>query len=99
MRNVRFADKGLEALEKTDDPAYSDAIIKAFRTRMQVIRGAEDERDFYAFKSFRYEKLKGNRSHQHSMRLNDQFRLILEYEGTGPDKTVIVVEIVDYHRD
>jgi proteic killer suppression protein len=97
VRNVRFADKGLEALEKTDDPVYSAAIIKAFRLRIQTIRGARDERDFYALKSLRYEKLKGKRSHQHSMRLNDQFRLILEYEGTGPDKTVIVVEIADYH--
>jgi proteic killer suppression protein len=97
VRNVKFADKGLEALEKTDDPDYSDAIIRAFRLRMQVIRGSKDERDFYALKSLRFEKLKGKRSHQHSMRLNDQFRLILEFNGTGPDKTVIVVEIVDYH--
>lgn len=98
MRNVRFADKALEVLEKTDDPAFSGAVIKAFRVRMQVIRGAKDERDFYAFKSFRYEKLKGKRSHQYSMRLNDQFRLILEYEGSGPDKTVLVVSIDDYHH-
>jgi toxin HigB-1 len=64
---------------------------------MQVIRAALDERDFYALKSLRYEKLKGRRGHQHSMRLNDQFRLIVEYEGTGPDKTVVVVGIEDYH--
>jgi proteic killer suppression protein len=97
VRNVRFGGKGLEALEKADDPAYSAAIIKAFRLRMQTIRGVQDERDFYALKSLRYEKLKGKRSHQHSMRLNDQFRLILEYDGIRRDKTVVVVEIADYH--
>ena len=64
---------------------------------MQVIRGAKDERDFYALKSLHYEKLKGNRSHQHSMRLNVKYRLILEYEGAAPDKTVVVVAIEDYH--
>ena len=65
---------------------------------MQHIRAAKDERDFYAFKSLRYEKLQGRRDHQHSMRLNDQFRLILEYEGTGQDKTIVIVAIADYHK-
>jgi proteic killer suppression protein len=97
VRNVRFKDGALEVLENTDDPAFSEAIIRAFRLRMQTIRGARDERDFYALKSLGYEKLKGKRSHQYSMRLNKQFRLILEYEGTGPDKTVIVAEVTAYH--
>lgn len=97
MRNVRFVDKVLEGLEREDSPDFSEAVIKAFRKRMQTIRAAMDERDFYALKSLHFEKLKGDRSHQHSMRLNDQFRLILEYDGTGPDKTVVVVAIEDYH--
>ena len=97
MKNVTFRDNRLEKLEKEDDPAFSEAITVAFRKRMQVIRAAADERDFYALKSHRYEKLKGGRSHQHSMRLNDQFRLILEFEGSGAGKTVVVVGIEDYH--
>lgn len=97
MRNVRFVEKVLEGLEREDSPDFSEAVIKAFRKRMQTIRAAMDERDFYALKSLHFEKLKGDRSHQHSMRLNDQFRLILEYDGTGPDKTVVIVAIEDYH--
>ncbi len=97
MRNVRFVDKVLEGLEREDSPDFSEAVIKAFRKRMQTIRAAMDERDFYALRSLHFEKLKGDRSHQHSMRLNDQFRLILEYDGTGPDKTVVIVAIEDYH--
>ena len=31
------------------------------------------------------------------MRLNKQWRLILEFEGQGTDKAVVVVEITDYH--
>lgn len=97
MKNVRFADSSLENLERQDDPAVSDAITRQFRKRMQIIRAAQDERDFYALKSLHYEKLKGKREHQHSMRLNDQFRLILEYEGSGSDKTIVIVGIEDYH--
>ena len=63
---------------------------------MQQIRAAADERDLRALKSLRFEKLKGNRAHQHSLRLNDQWRLVLELTGTGPHK-VVVISIEDYH--
>lgn len=48
-------------------------------------------------KSLRFEKLKGARQKQHSMRLNDQWRLILEFEGEGTTKVVVVCGIEDYH--
>jgi toxin HigB-1 len=97
---VRFADADLDRLE-TDpsfDGGFSEAIVKAFRKRMQGIRAASDERDFYALRSLNFEKLKGARSHQYSMRLNDQWRLILEMEGKGKDKVLVVVGIEDYHK-
>jgi len=31
------------------------------------------------------------------MRLNDQWRLILEFKGDGPHKVVMVICIEDYH--
>jgi proteic killer suppression protein len=64
---------------------------------MQTIRSAPDERDLYALKSLHFEKLKGQRSHQHSIRLNDQWRLILEFKGKAPNKTIVIVAIEDYH--
>lgn len=96
---VRFADAGLDRLE-TDpsfDGGFSQAIVKAYRKRMQSIRAAPDERDFYAMRSLNFEKLKGPRSQQYSMRLNDQWRLILEMEGKGKNKVLVVVGIEDYH--
>lgn len=65
--------------------------------QMQTIRGAPDERDLYVLKSLHFEKLKGQHSHQHSIRLNDQWRLILEFKGKAPNKTVVIVAIEDYH--
>lgn len=96
---ARFGDKGLDRLE-TDpkfDGGYPQAVVKMFRKRMQTIRAAEDERAFYALKSLHFERLKGDRSGQHSMRLNDQWRLVIELEGAGTDKVVFVVSIEDYH--
>lgn len=52
---------------------------------------------FYALKALHYEKLKGNRSHQHSMRLTKQWRLILEIKQAEAGKIIIVVSIEDYH--
>jgi proteic killer suppression protein len=95
---VRFADRKLERLETGSGYAadLGPNIIKAFRKIMPIIRNAPDERDFYMLKSLHYERLKGNRSHQHSLRLNRQFRLIVELEQ-GNGKTVIIVGIEDYH--
>jgi proteic killer suppression protein len=97
--NPTFRDRRLDRLEADEafDGGYQPALVKAFRRRMQQIRAAMDERDFYSQKSLRFEKLKGERAHQHSMRLNDQWRLILEFEGRGAEKVVVIVEIEDYH--
>ena len=96
---VRFKDESLDRVERDvkQSAGHGDAIDKAFRKRMQQIRAASDERDLYALKSLRFEKLKGDRGHQHSMRLNDQWRLILELGGEGPNKKLTVVGIEDYH--
>jgi toxin HigB-1 len=94
-----FADESLRRLES--DPAFEGGfgreVVRAFRKRMQMIRGARDERDFYALKSLHFEKLKGDREGQYSMRLNQQWRLILEIEKRSNSSTVVIVSIVDYH--
>jgi toxin HigB-1 len=96
---VRFSGESLANLEA--DPTYtaghSPAIVRKFRQRMQQIRAAPDERVFYQLKSLHFEKLKGARKHQYSMRLNDQWRLILEFDGEAPNKTIVIVAIEDYH--
>ena len=41
----------------------------------------------------RLEKLSGNRRGQHSVRINDKYRICFVWTDTGPDE----VEIADYH--
>lgn len=97
--DVKFEDPSLQRLEA--DPSftsgYDAAIVKAFRKRMQMIRASVDERTFYAMKSLHYEKLKGDRDGQRSMRLNDQWRLILRLEQDDSGKLAVVISIADYH--
>lgn len=96
---VRHVDRTLERLEREDVPksGFSPDVVKAYRRRMQLIRGAPDERDLYMLKSLHFEKLQGKRSHQRSMRLNDQFRLILEIEKARAGNIAVVISIEDYH--
>ena len=97
--DVRFADDDLDRLE-TDakfNAGFDVSIVRRFRKTMQLIRAAPDERTFYQMKSLHYEKLKGKRSHQRSMRLNDQWRLIVEIEHQEGGKLAVIVSIKDYH--
>jgi toxin HigB-1 len=99
LESASFGDDSLDRLETeaTFSAGFSDGVVKSYRRAMQHIRAAANERTFYARRSFRFEKLQGVRSGQYSMRLNDQWRLIVEIHGEHPNKTVHVVEIVDYH--
>jgi proteic killer suppression protein len=97
--DVEFANQELDRLETDLDfnTGFSSAVVRVFRKRMQMIRDAVDERAFYAMRSLHFEKLKGDRWHQHSMRLNRQWRLILELQKHGRNTVVVIVDIEDYH--
>lgn len=97
--DVEFADDDLDRLE-TDasfNAGFSRDIVRSFRKLMQAIRAAPDERTFYAMKSLHFEKLKGARDHQRSMRLNKQWRLVIEFKAADAGKVVVVIGIEDYH--
>ena len=97
--DVEFANDDLKRLEKdsTADSGFAPGIGRRFRKVMRLIRSAVDERDFRALRSLNFEKLKGNRSHQHSFRLNKQWRLIVEIKKSKPKNTIRACSIEDYH--
>lgn len=97
--NIEFVDENLETLlyDARFTAGFPPEIVKAFRKRIQYIQAASDERDFYALKSLHYEKLKGKREGENSMRLNDQYRLILRIRVDEQNRTVVVLSIEDYH--
>ena len=97
--DVEFANQDLDRLEADLDfnAGFSSAVVRVYRKRMQMIRAAVDERAFYAMRSLHFEKLKGDRSHQHSMRFNKQWRLMLELNKRGRNTVVVIVDIEDYH--
>lgn len=96
---VEFHDEVLRRL--AEEPAYAPqgwdlAVIRSYRKKVQLICSAADERDLYALRGLRMEQLKGDRQGQTSMRLNDQFRLVLTFKTEG-DRVAVLLEVVDYH--
>lgn len=96
--DVEFEDDDLK--DMYTNPKYkgrvAHAIVKSFRKRIQFIVAAPDERDLYVWKALHFEKLEG-RGEQRSIRLNKQWRLIVELVGEGPTKKLRVIAIEDYH--
>lgn len=97
--DAEFDDGELDRLEgeKGFARGYGPDVVRGFRKVMQAIRAAADERDLYALRGLRFEKLKGKRSQQYSLRINDQWRVIVEIRGSPPKKRIGVVAIEDYH--
>ncbi len=94
-----FARKKLESLyyRKNETGGFGRDVVRAFRKVMQAIANAADERDLRALRSLHFEKLRGDRKGQRSLRLNDQWRLIVGIREDAEGRTIVVIEIVDYH--
>ena len=60
---------------------------------MRRLDGAETLNDLRSPPGNRLEALKGSRAGQHSIRINDQWRLCFLWTEAGAEQ----VEIVDYH--
>ena len=70
-------------------------IERAARLKIDRLEAASSLDDLAALPGNRLETLKGDRKGQHSIRINDQWRICFEWpsESRGPEN----VEIVDYH--
>jgi proteic killer suppression protein len=95
----RHENKTLQEIDEilSANGGYSAALVRTFRMRMQAIRDADNENDLRALKSLHFEKLKGKRKHEYSLRLNDQFRLIFQIEKMEGGNVIVVHDIEDYH--
>ena len=97
---LEFADDDLRRLYQEPDfhmPAFGPDLTKAYRKVVGFVAAARDERDLRPMRSLRLEQLKGTRSGQHSMRLNDQWRLIVRFVQRENGRFTVVIEVTDYH--
>ncbi|WP_278263154.1 type II toxin-antitoxin system RelE/ParE family toxin [Nocardia sp. AG03] len=69
------------------------SVQRAALRKLTMLHAATQLDDLRAPPANRLEKLKGDREGQHSIRINDQWRICFVWESAGPRD----VEIVDYH--
>jgi toxin HigB-1 len=68
-------------------------IFKAARRKLQAVNAAIGLKDLQSIPGNRLEALKGSWQGQHSIRINDQWRVCFVWTPEG----AVGVEIVDYH--
>lgn len=71
------------------DPTVQRAALR----KLAIMDAAEVLGDLWVPPGNRLEKLRGNRSGQHSIRINQQWRICFEWTPAVPEN----IEIVDYH--
>ncbi|MBW6421680.1 type II toxin-antitoxin system RelE/ParE family toxin [Rhizobium sp. XQZ8] len=68
-------------------------LVRAAQRKLSLLDDATQLSDLRLPPGNRLEALKGNRKGQHSIRINDQWRVCFVWTPAGPEN----VEIVDYH--
>jgi toxin HigB-1 len=91
---VLFRNQYLEDLQAgrkvMGKPKFSSPVIKRFRRLVETMRFMSSTQGMYELKSLHFEKLKGDLKGYYSVRINDQYRLIMSIE-----KNEILVEQVE----
>lgn len=89
-----FRDRRTEAVANGKAPkGFPSDLIRAAQRKLFMIDNAAELVDLNTPPGNRLEALKGNRKGQHSIRINDQFRVCFRWVGSHAEE----VEITDYH--
>lgn len=95
---ITFKDRGTEDVfngvrSKTARKVCPPTLLRRARSKLFLLDDAATLDDLRAPPGNRLEALKGDRRGQHSIRINDQYRVCFRWTEAGPAD----VEIVDYH--
>ena len=89
-----FKSKDAEAVWNGRMPkGFPSDLLRPAQRKLAMLAAAIDLNALRQPPGNRLEALKGNREGQHSIRINDQWRICFTWTDTGPEG----VEIVDYH--
>jgi proteic killer suppression protein len=89
-----FADKETERIFNREiSRRFAPDIQRKARIKLEILDAAEALQDLRIPPSNRLEKLSGDRQGQHSIRVNNQWRICFVWQ----DGNAYRVEIVDYH--
>jgi proteic killer suppression protein len=90
---ISFADADTQALFEDRAVRRFGSFERQARRKLQLLHAARGLADLRVPPGNRLEALRGDRSGQHSIRINRQWRICFRWTDAGPAE----VEIVDYH--
>ena len=90
---ISFGDKDTEELFQTEGNRRFAAIARVAARKLTALSAAEKLLDLAVSPGNRLEALKGKGEGWHSIRINDQWRIVFRWTDQGPE----LVTIVDYH--
>ncbi|WP_085638269.1 MULTISPECIES: type II toxin-antitoxin system RelE/ParE family toxin [unclassified Pseudomonas] len=90
---ISFRCPDTESLYTTGACRRWQAISSVAQRKLTMLNSATTLHDLGSPPGNRLEALQGNRQGQHSIRINDQYRICFTWDAQGPEN----VEIVDYH--
>jgi len=89
-----FGDKATEALFRDERVRQFEGIARRAKRKLEAVNAASRLDDLTIPPSNRLEKLRGDLKEFHSIRINDQWRVIFKWIDGEPHE----VRIVDYHQ-
>jgi proteic killer suppression protein len=90
-----FKDKEAEKIFKRERSSKLPEVLQRVALlKLRMLNRAANLNDLRVPPANRLEKLKGDRRGQHSIRINDRWRICFQWH----DNDAFQVEIVDYHR-
>jgi len=92
---VSYRDRRTERFARGDAVKEFSGFARQAEVRLDRLDAATSLRDLGALPGNRLQALKGYRKGQHSIRINDQWRISFEWPDGSPGPAN--VEIVDYH--
>jgi toxin HigB-1 len=76
---------------------FQKSVIQRYKDRIVLLESLEKLTDLYSYRSLHFEKLKGDKAGKCSIRLNDQYRLIIEQINEEAIK-ILIVEISKHYE-
>jgi toxin HigB-1 len=91
---LSFGDKTTERVwQREQVRSFDQDLLRSAVRKLLILDAAEQLEDLTVPPGNRLEKLRGDRAGQHSIRINQQWRICFRWTAAGPED----VSIVDYH--
>jgi len=101
---VVFVDKSLKELfltgKEKGKPIYGKDLVKSYIKKVTIIMASANTRDLVNFKSLHLEALVKEKKYKgmHSIRVNNQYRLILRFIKSPDPLHKVIVEVTEIHE-